>query len=530
MPTEDLGRFISRNRIQPMVEACQKLREKKPDDPDEYSRLEMKFRGMVFSIIGANSPASLSHRPVRFLFRDEVNKFPFFSAKEADPMSLSKERTKNFWNRKIFDVSTPSIEAGNITKELESCDVVFDFFLPCPHCGVYQVLRFEEIKWPKKENGEESINPDEAKKTAWYECESCKQPVADVYKGEMLRGGEWRSRPIGDERAIEFSKYILDHHSKKIGFHLPAWYSPWLTWGDCAAEFLRSKNYPEKLMNFRNSWEAEPWIDKYETKTVSELMGNVIDLPPLVCPAESIALSCGIDPGQGGFWFVVLAWRADMSPHLVHYGFLVEWNAITSLIWENSYAMEKGQKRLMVWRAGIDTGGAKYGDRGETMTEAAYDWLRQNGQGRVFATKGASASLGGHRVRSSVIDRLPGAKGSVIPGGITLFLLDTEAFKDAIAHRLRIKEGDPGRFSFHNETGTDFVSHLTAEEKRRDRHGRSSWVKIREANHLLDASMIAFAMGDPECQGGIRIIGTGQSVGRRVISKGIDLDVYDERR
>lgn len=219
-----------------------------------------------------------------------------------------------------------------------------------------------------------------------------------------------------------------------------------------------------------------------------------------------------------------------MSPHLVHYGFLVEWNAITSLIWENSYAMEKGQKRLMVWRAGIDTGGAKYGDRGETMTEAAYDWLRQNGQGRVFATKGASASLGGHRVRSSVIDRLPGAKGSVIPGGITLFLLDTEAFKDAIAHRLRIKEGDPGRFSFHNETGTDFVSHLTAEEKRRDRHGRSSWVKIREANHLLDASMIAFAMGDPECQGGIRIIGTGQSVGRRVISKGIDLDVYDERR
>jgi phage terminase large subunit GpA-like protein len=337
MPTEDLARFISRNRIWPMVESCQKLREKKPEDPDEYQRLEMKFKGMVLSIIGANSPASLSHRPVRFLLRDETNKFPFFAAKEADPMSLSKERTKNFWNRKIFDVSTPSTENGAITKELESCDVVFDFHVPCPHCGVYQILQFDQIKWPKKEKDDESITPDEARRTAWLECEACKQSIADVYKNEMLRAGEWRSR---GEKSTEFGRYILDHHPRKVGFHLPAWYSPWLKWGDCAAEFLSSKDFPEKLMNFKNSWEALPWLERFESKTVSELFENRVDLSPLVCPKDTVALTCGIDPSSGGFWFTVLGWRSDMSCHLIHYGFIVGWEAVTSLIWESSYAME----------------------------------------------------------------------------------------------------------------------------------------------------------------------------------------------
>jgi phage terminase large subunit GpA-like protein len=520
MPTEDLGRFISRNRVQPMIEACERLRDKKPDNPDDYNRLEMRVGGMVLSVIGANSPASLSHRPVRYLFRDEVCKYPFFAAKEADPMSLSKERVKNFWNKKIFDVSSPTTEVGNITKELNSCDVVFDFHVPCPHCGAFQILKFEQIKWPKKTDLTQEISPDEAKKTAWYECEACSQRIEDVRKGEMLRNGEWRDR-VED---ITFDQYLLDHHPRKIGFHLPAWYSPWLKWGDCAAEFLSSKDYPEKLMNFRNSWAAEPWVEKYESKTAHELFQNRNETSPLVCPKGTIAITCGIDPGQGGFWVVVLAWRSDMSVHLIHYGFLTEWEAITSLVWENSYPIEDDSKRMMIWRAGVDTGGGKYERDYDTMTEACYDFLRQHGRGKIFGTKGASTTSG-HRVRASLIDRMPGKQGALIPGGISLFLLDSDAFKDAIWHRLQVKEGDPGRFTFHNEVGSDFIRHLTAEEKRRDRRGQSSWIRLREANHWLDACTIAFAMADSECQGGVRVLGMARNAvgtnARRIISAGL---------
>ena len=140
-----------------MIGACERLRAKKTIKQDDFSILEMRFEGgMILSLIGANSPASLSHRPVRFLFSDEINKFPAFAGKETDPMSLSAERTKNFWNRKIFDVSTPSTDTGNITKQLNSCQAIFDFWAPCPFCGSFQKLIFEQIKWPKRdENSEE---------------------------------------------------------------------------------------------------------------------------------------------------------------------------------------------------------------------------------------------------------------------------------------------------------------------------------------------------------------------------------------
>lgn len=503
MPTEDLGRFISRNRIGPMVEACTRLREKKPDDPDEYQRLEMRFKGMILSIIGANSPASLSHRPVRFLFRDEVNKFPFFAGKESDPMSLSRERTKNFWNRKIFDVSTPSIETGNITKELESCDVVFDFYVPCPHCGVYQILKFEQIKWPKKEKNDESISPDEAKKTAWYECEVCKQPIADIYKSEMLRSGEWRSR---GETDIEFGKYILDHHPRKVGFHLPAWYSPWLTWGDCAGEFLSSKDFPEKLMNFRNSWEAEPWTEKYETKSEKQILANAIDLAPFVCPSGTVGLTAGIDPSSDGFYFTVLSWTRDMSPHLIHYDFCSSWDEIKALIWECSYFTEGSEKRWPIWRAGIDTGGGSREGHDQTMTEEVYDFLRQYGKNRIFGTKGMS-HFSTHKIKISKIDKTP--QGQSIRGGIMLVNIDVGRVKDSVFYRLQLEEGSPGRFTFHKETSNDFVGHLLAEEKRVDfKTGQASWVKVRRANHWLDATVLAFAMADPEFGGGIKIVGS----------------------
>lgn len=315
----------------------------------------------------------------------------------------------------------------------------------------------------------------------------------------MIRDGQWRNREDG----ISLEQYIFERHPRKIGFHLPAWYSPWITWGQCASEFLSSKDFPEKLMNFRNSWEAEPCIEKYETKSEQQLLQNTIDIDPLTIPKGSVALTCGIDPSGDGFYFSVLAWKPNMSPHLVHYGFLPTWGDVTSLIWENHYEIEGGG-RLPIWRAAIDTGGGKMEDRDLSMTEEAYDWLRKYGRGRCFGTKGMS-HLSTHKIKISKIDKTP--KGQPILGGIVLLNLDTDSFKNAIHYRLQVKEGDPGRFTFHREVGNDFISHLLAEEKRVNfRTGQSEWVRIRKANHYLDCTISAYAVADPELFGGVMVV------------------------
>jgi len=100
------------------------------------------------------------------------------------------------------------------------------------------------------------------------------------------------------------------------------------------------------------------------------------------------------------------------------------------------------------------------------MTEAAYDWLRQFGKGRAFATKGMSRQTG-NRVRLSKIDKMPGPKGRLIPGGILLWNINTDSFKDAVHYVWKVKLEIPAPFTFHTETTRDYIEHIMAEEKRR---------------------------------------------------------------
>jgi phage terminase large subunit GpA-like protein len=497
-PTEDLADEISRDRIDVMIESCDQLKEIKTFNPDDLTKKKKIFSSMSVYFAWSNSPASLASRPIRYCFFDEVNKYKKFTGEEGSPLALGKERTNTFiFTRKIIHVSTPTTDLGYITKGEESCEARFRYQVPCPHCGHKQRLIFEQVQF-----GEFKDDLQKVEEQAFYECEDCKAKIYNSEKSEMVKRGKWFDLNSG----LEFSECLEKTRPKRIGFQVNRLYSPWHTFGMVAREFLESKDYPEKLMNWKNSWMAEPWVEKYETRSEKEILLNAIPINPLIVPKEAVGLTCGIDPSGDGFWFVVLAWKINeriMSPHLVHYGYIAGWDAVTSLVWENTYQVEGSEDRISIWRTGIDTGGAEIEFHDMTMTEAAYDWLRQNGKGKCFGTKGKSSSSM-RKIDISLIDKMP--KGQKIPGGITLLKLDTSAFKDAIHHRLQIKEGESGRFTFHKETGLDFISHILAEEKILDSKSlKSEWKQIRKRNHWLDATVIAFAVADPEFQGGIMV-------------------------
>ena len=60
-------------------------------------------------------------------------------------------------------------------------------------------------------------------------------------------------------------------------------------------------------------------------------MGNRIDVEPNVCPENTIALTCGIDPSEGGFFVDVLAWQisnSTISGHLVDYRKIFGWDEL----------------------------------------------------------------------------------------------------------------------------------------------------------------------------------------------------------
>ena len=122
-PSDVLGEATVVNRLRPMITSSPTL--KKQFRERASAKDELQFDNMYIAITGANSPSNLASRPIKNLFLDEVDKYPSASKKEADPISLGRERVKTFRGSKVFMTSTPTTRTGHIWRNLEDCDVEY---------------------------------------------------------------------------------------------------------------------------------------------------------------------------------------------------------------------------------------------------------------------------------------------------------------------------------------------------------------------------------------------------------------------
>ena len=174
-PTVELAKRFSQQRIDPLIEESPALREKvAPSRSRDAGNtvLSKEFPGGILVMTGANSAVGLRSMPVRYLFLDEVDAYPPSADDEGDPVALAEARTRTFsWRRKVFLASTPTIKGlSRIEREYEASDQR-RYFVPCPHCGERQHLRFERLRWQKGQP-----------ETAAYICERCETPIAEHHK------------------------------------------------------------------------------------------------------------------------------------------------------------------------------------------------------------------------------------------------------------------------------------------------------------------------------------------------------------
>ena len=460
-PTEDTGKSIFRDYLDPMIRACPSLNDKIPDSSDDYTISRMVFKGGAEIFLAwANSPASLASKPIRYLFLDEVDKYPTNVGKEANPIELAMERTSTFWNRKIVIVSTPTVETAPIWQELKHADVVFYFYVPCPHCGHYQKLIFEQVKWENKEG-----TYAEAERTAYYECEKCKKAIKDHHKPSMLLKGKWKA-----EKKVKYYK--------SVAFHLSGLYSPWRTFGQFARKFLETKKYPERLQNFVNSWLAEPWRDdtaKLKQEEVIEALKAYAIHKRGIVPSEAVALTAGVDVQEDRFYFVIRAWASDYTSWLVLEGEVPTWEMLKKILFMNRYPTTDGSQ-MAVELACIDSG---------YRTQEVYRFVEEN-YPRAVAVKGASSDMKG-RPYSLPSQELRRQLGISAP-----YLVNTLFFKDFIYMRRGIPPGEPGAWYIYEGVSKEYLQHITS-EVRKIRKGRVRWEKRTEhtPNHLWDAEVYA---------------------------------------
>ncbi len=458
-PTLELAEFTSDNRIKPMVRLSSALYDKFDEDS---KRLELQFDGMYLVLSGANSPSSLASRPIRYLFLDEVDKYPSNAGKEADPISLARERTKTFANnKKIIKTSTPTLKTGPIWQEWINADSQYKYFVPCPHCGHKQIFKFKQLKYDKTKH------PEEARNSAYYVCEECGKVITDMHKMQMIKNGEWQK--------------VKDNGNRKVAFWINTFYSPWVKFGDIAAEFVKSKNNPELLMNFINSWLAEPWEDVENSTTAEKILERKSGYDSLVVPDGTVLITAGTDVQKKSLYFTIRAWQADMTNCNILHGQVFSFAEIENIMNQVFYDRKGNEYRVNLCI--MDSG---------DQTDDVYDFCAYNTEWCIPG-KGASKKMY-TKYTISIID-----KDGSSANGMKLILIDTAFYKDMIFARLKRSEGG---FYISDDCDLDYAEQISSEHKviEKNKVGKliETWKpkKTNVDNHYLDAEVYCYCAAE----------------------------------
>jgi len=463
MPSIDMIRRNTATRIDPMIEATPLLRDlvvpfRSKDGGNSIFR--KRFPGGHLVMTGANSAAGLRSTPARYLFLDEVDAYPGDLDTEGDPVALAVQRTVNFARRKILMVSTPTI---HLLSRIEQAFLESDrrrFWVPCPHCGALQTLKWAQMRWPANDPG-----------AACYLCEAKECSISEHLKPAMLVGGHWKAEAPGDGRTA--------------GFHLSGLYSPWRSWGEGATEFLACKGDPVRLKPWVNGYLAESWEEDAEGIDGDTLLGRREGTWPRL-PEGVALLTAGVDIQDDRIEIEIVGWGRDRESWSIDYRVLwgdpsapavwADLDTLLQLPWPHARALPP----LQIKAAAIDTGGHH--------TLAVYRFCRARLGRRVFAIKGVS------RPGDPIWPRRPSRNNK---GRVPLFAVNVDAAKEAILARLKIETPGAGYCHFPAERDVEYFRQLTAERAvtRYDR-GRPKriWFK-RDAdrNEALDARVYAMA-------------------------------------
>lgn len=203
-PKGSIANEVSNERFQPMLRKSLRLASHLTGRADDMADDLVKLDRMPVYFEGSGSPADLATWAVRRLVMDEIDKYARWRGVEADPTRLARERTRTYVaNRKILMLSSPTTRSGHIHRE-RCRSLSHRLWVPCPHCGRYQVLRWPQVTYPKDEDLRLRILDERhaAAELVSYSCEHCERRIEDRHKPWMLVRSAW----LADARADALSQ------------------------------------------------------------------------------------------------------------------------------------------------------------------------------------------------------------------------------------------------------------------------------------------------------------------------------------
>lgn len=477
-PTLDNAEAFSKERFDPTIKYTKVLsglieekEENAKKDRKSSSTVMMKyFIGGYAVMVGANSPASLASRPIRILLMDETDRYPRSLKGEGDPKKLARQRTTNYHNKKILEISTPTTKGQSAIEDSFALSDQRVFEVPCMHCGEFQMLEWSQVKFSK----EGTVL--ERSRTAKLHCKHC---------GEAMRG---HGRP--DMDWIGKGRWVKTAESEIAGFFINSLYSAWVSLSDLVKEYLDAKHSrdQDKIQTFVNLKLGLPYEDKREQVDYESIEKNRRTTYDAELHEKILCLTASVDTQDTWLEAEIRGWSHGNETfgveHKLFFGDPAQsdvWNQLDEWLQQPRYF--KDRTSLVPAITVVDSGGH--------YTDEVYRFCKAREMRRVFAIKGSNQS-------DAPIIKQPSMVGQ--NKDTYLFLVGTNTGKQRVYSSLKNESHGPLYCHFPRESGKgydeEYFKGLMAEKYVHEfKNGvvSAKWKKVYERNEPLDLFVYQFA-------------------------------------
>lgn len=499
---EKTAKKVNKERLRRFFETSNDL--SRIYDPKTVTMSDIPLlNGAGISMAWASSVAGLATFEFPLVICDEVDKDGYYTkSTEANAISLVIERMESFRDKLIILVSTPTVESRNIWSHLEGtenpdtgersggCDVVYDYHVPCPYCGQYQPLRWgpehnygfpdgiyrakdgtmHKVGMVKWEGGRNATR--KQIEAAGYGCGECGKLWTTIQKNDAVDCGEWVPRDTVEHSPIKVGAHIWRLYSKLgVSGDIPKLVRAWIN-------AIKSKD-PKEIQGFVNSTLAGPFKLKTQDRPESSIYALCDDRPRGTVPSENVlGLVGGADTQDNGFFYKILAVGQFLEPALVQDGFVESLEALDRILTGRFHTAD-GRENIVSFTL-IDAMGHR--------TAEVYDFCRL--RAHIKPSQGTSRMTSPYQVTK--LDFYPGSNRP-IPGGLMLYRVNVQYYKDQLYNKLMVPLGDPGGFRCHSQISQDYARQMVSEY----RNEKGEWVCPEgRANHFWDCGVLALAAAD----------------------------------
>ncbi|MER8503851.1 terminase gpA endonuclease subunit [Mesorhizobium sp. M1142] len=319
LPTLEEATKFNRVKLQPTIEASPRIAHKvmpvNSRDEQGSTTSFKRYAGGFCQIVNAGSSKGLQMVSIKYLAMDEVTGYPRDVDGRGSPRDQARARQKMYGDlAKEWEGSTPGISGEcAITGDFEVGDQRY-YYVPCPHCGIYHVLEFDQFR-------EQLRDPDPARNLPVHvACIACNGAILDGHKAEMNARGHWIARRVhdGEEKVPDaiapqdIGRWRCDPCEGRCrdwqpSYHLWAAYAPRERFADIWHRFKDAEGDTTKLRTFYQQDLALP----YDPGGVAVEWEKIVEaarkfpFPRAVIPAEAgIIVSAADVQGYGIKWSV----------------------------------------------------------------------------------------------------------------------------------------------------------------------------------------------------------------------------------